>query len=99
MPIKVLFVGNYDIAVHNIRPEAEAIIGLKQQGLDVEVMTKGECWYAKRMESSGIRIHDYTPPGKFSFEAIFAAAWLVVKLIWTCMNDIIYRYIQSYYMA
>ena len=70
MPIKVLFVGNYDIAVHNIRPEAEAIIGLKQQGLDVEVMTQGECWYAKHMESFGIRIHDYTPPGKFSLEAI-----------------------------
>lgn len=68
--IKVLFVGNYDIAVHNIRPEAEAIIGLKQQGLDVEVMTQGHCWYAKRMESFGIRIHDYTPPRKFSLEAI-----------------------------
>ena len=70
MAIKVLFVGNYDITLHNIRPEAEAIIGLKQQGLDVEVLTQGKCWYAKRMESFGIRIHDYTPPRKFSLEAI-----------------------------
>lgn len=68
--IKVLFVGNYDIAVHNIRPEAEAIIGLQQQGLDVEVMTKADCWYAKRMASFGIRIHDFVPARKFSLEAI-----------------------------
>lgn len=70
MAIKVLFVGNYDIAVHNIRPEAEAIIGLQQQGLEVEVMTQGGCWYAKRMASFGIRIHDFTPARKFSLEAI-----------------------------
>ena len=70
MTIKVLFVGNYDIAVHNIRPEAEAIIGLKEQGLDVEVMTQGQCWYAKRMQSFGIRIHDFTPARKFSLEAV-----------------------------
>jgi len=68
--IKILFVGNYDIAVHNIRPEAETIIGLKEQGLDVEVMTQGHCWYAKRMKSFGIRIHDFTPQRKFSLEAI-----------------------------
>ena len=66
MSIKVLFVGNYDIAMHNIRPEAEAIIGLKQAGLDVEVMTQGHCWYAGRMASFSIRIHDFTPGSKFS---------------------------------
>lgn len=70
MSLKVLFIGNYDIAVHNIRPEAEMIIGLKRRGVDVEVMTQGGCWYADRMRSFGIRIHDYTPPGKFSLRAI-----------------------------
>ena len=70
MSIKVLFVGNYDIAVHNIRPEAEMIIGLKSQGLDIEVMTKADCWYARRMASKGIRIHDYHPKRKFSLEAV-----------------------------
>ena len=70
MAIKVLFVGNYDMAVHNIRPEAEAIIGLQQQGFDVEVMTKADCWYAKHMASLGIRIHDFKPARKFSLEAI-----------------------------
>jgi glycosyltransferase involved in cell wall biosynthesis len=70
MSIKVLFIGNYDIAIHNIRPEAEMIIGLKQLGVDVEVMTQGGCWYAERMREFGIRIYDYTPPKKFSWEAI-----------------------------
>ena len=70
MGIKVLFVGNYDIAVHNIRPEAEALIGLKLAGVDVEVMTQGGCWYAERMRSFGIRIHDFTPARKFSLTAI-----------------------------
>lgn len=70
MTIKVLFVGNYDIPIHNIRPEAEILIGLKQLGVDVEVMTQGDCWYANRMASFGIRILDYTPPAKFSLEAI-----------------------------
>jgi L-malate glycosyltransferase len=70
MPIKVLFVGNYDIPVHNIRPEAEMIVGLKGRGLDVEVMTRADCWYARRMAGLGIRIHDYSPPAKFSLAAI-----------------------------
>jgi glycosyltransferase involved in cell wall biosynthesis len=70
MSIKVLFIGNYDIPVHNIRPEAEMIIGLKHQGLNVEVMTRRRCWYADRMAAEGIRIHDYVPPAKFSLQAI-----------------------------
>lgn len=69
MAIKVLFIGNYDIPVHNIRPEAEMIIGLHRQGLEVEVMARRDCHYARRMESLGIRIHDFTPPAKFSLNA------------------------------
>ena len=70
MSIKVLFIGNYDMAAHNIRPEAEALIGLKQLGVDVEVMTQGACWYAERMRTFGIRIHDFTVARKISLEAI-----------------------------
>jgi glycosyltransferase involved in cell wall biosynthesis len=70
MPIKVLFVGNYDIPEHNIRPEAEMIIGLQRRGLDIEVMTRADCWYARRMAGAGIRIHDYSPPAKFSLAAL-----------------------------
>jgi glycosyltransferase involved in cell wall biosynthesis len=79
MPIKVLFIGNYDIPVHNIRPEAEMIIGLKHQGLDVEVMTTAECWYARRMAQQGIPIHNYVPPSKLSLEAILTVRAVLHK--------------------
>jgi glycosyltransferase involved in cell wall biosynthesis len=70
MTIKALFIGNYAIPLHNIRPEAEMIIGLKQRGLDVEVMTRRDCYYARHMETFGIRIHDFAPARKFSWEAV-----------------------------
>lgn len=70
MAIKVLFVGNYDIPVHNIRPEAEMIIGLGRLGLDVEVMTRRGSYYAEKMASAGIRIHDFAPRSKFSPAAV-----------------------------
>jgi glycosyltransferase involved in cell wall biosynthesis len=67
---KVLFIGNYNIPEHNIRPEAEMIIGLADQGLTVEVMTQADCWYAQRMESRGVTVHDFVPRSKFSLQAI-----------------------------
>ena len=70
MTLKVLFIGRYDIATHNIRPEAEMIIGLKTRGVDVEVMTVKDCEYARRMEACGIRIHDHAPERKFSAASI-----------------------------
>lgn len=70
MAIKVLFIGNYDIAPHIARPEAEMIVGLKSRGLDVEVMTRRDCFYGRRMESVGIRVHDYVPPRRLSWRAV-----------------------------
>ncbi len=46
------------------------VIGLKQRGVDVEVMTPRACPYAEKMADAGILIHDYLPPTKFSGEAI-----------------------------
>lgn len=70
MAMKVLYIGNYDIPVHNIRPEAEMIIGLKARGVEVEVMTTARCWYAARMREHGIPVHDFVPRAKLSWEAI-----------------------------
>jgi hypothetical protein len=67
--VKVLFVGQYDMPVHNIRPEAEMIIGLKLRGVDVEVMTNADCRCAQRMREVGITLHDYVPARKFSLHA------------------------------
>ncbi len=68
--MKVLVISNYAPAVHQVRPEAEMIIGLKERGVDMEVMTPASCWYAKRMEDHGIHIYDCLPRGKFDRQAI-----------------------------
>lgn len=70
MALKVLFVGNYASPLHNIRPEAEMIIGLKQRGHAIEVMTRRDCYYAERMARFGIPIHDHLPARKFSLQSI-----------------------------
>ncbi len=68
--MKCLIISNYASTLHNVRPEAEMVIGLKQRGLDVEVMTPAGCPYAKHMTSVGIRIHDHLPQRKLSWTSI-----------------------------
>lgn len=70
MTIKALIVSNFASPPHNVRPEAEIFIGLKARGMDIEVMTPRNCWYAERMASCAIRVHDYLPPRKLSWQAI-----------------------------
>ncbi len=70
MANKLLVISNYAITMHNVRPEAEMIIGLKQRGMDVEVMTPRDCPYAERMAGFGIEIHDFLPASKFSGQAV-----------------------------
>jgi glycosyltransferase involved in cell wall biosynthesis len=70
MTIKALIVSNYASPMHNVRPEAEIFIGLKKRGVDVEVMTPRNCWYAERMAGCGIAVHDFLPRRKLSWQAI-----------------------------
>lgn len=70
MTIRVLFIGNYDMAAHNIRPEAEMIIGLARLGFGVEVMTGPRGEYVGRMRAAGIRVHEFVPDRKLSLAAI-----------------------------
>lgn len=73
MPIKVLAISNYDKpGIHDIRPEAEMFIGLKQRGVDVEFMTKRDCHYGQRLQACGIPVHDHVPRRKFSWTSIRA---------------------------
>ncbi len=67
---KCLVISNYASTLHNVRPEAEMVIGLKRQGLDIEVMTPADCEYAQRMAAAGIPIHDHLPRRKLSLESI-----------------------------
>ncbi len=71
MALKILFITNYDKpGIHDIRPEAAMIIGLKQRGLDVEVMTRRRCYWGDRLADAGIPVHDFVPRRKFSLEAM-----------------------------
>lgn len=45
-------------------------IGLKMRGVDVEFMTKRNCYYGRRLEACGIPVHDFIPRRKFSWTAI-----------------------------
>ena len=65
MPIKVLAISDYR-EFHSVRPEAEIFIGLKKLGLDVHIMTYGDCEYAQRFRDAGIRVIDFHPQEKFN---------------------------------
>jgi glycosyltransferase involved in cell wall biosynthesis len=71
MVLKVLFITNYDKpGIHNIRPEAEMILGLKRRGVETEVMTRRDTYWGRRFVEAGIPVHDFKPRRKFSLEAI-----------------------------
>ena len=65
MSIKVLAISDYR-EFHSVRPEAEIFIGLKKLGLDVHVMTYGDCEYAQIFKDAGIRLIDFHPQEKFN---------------------------------
>lgn len=71
MVLKVLFITNYDKpGIHNIRPEAEMILGLKRRGVQTEVMTPRETYWGRRFVEAGIPVHDFRPRRKYSPEAV-----------------------------
>jgi len=71
MTLKVLFISNYDKpGIHNTRPEAEMILGLKRRGVDAEVMTRRDTYWGRRFVDVGITVHDFVPRRKFSLQAV-----------------------------
>jgi glycosyltransferase involved in cell wall biosynthesis len=71
MSVKVLFITNYDRpGIHNTRPEAEMILGVKRAGLDVEVMMPRHCYWGDQLAEAGIPIHDFVPRSKLSLDAV-----------------------------
>ncbi|MBI5916699.1 MAG: glycosyltransferase family 4 protein [Bacteroidetes bacterium] len=64
MSIKVLVISNYR-ETNSVRPEAELFIGLKKEGVEVEIMTFGNAVYAEKFREAGIRVIDFHPQKKF----------------------------------
>lgn len=66
---KVLVISNYNND-NSSRPEAEVFLGLKKEGVDVEVMTSAKSEYVQKFKDAGIKIIDYTPKKKNDPKAI-----------------------------
>lgn len=69
MQIKVLVISDYR-DIQSSRPEAEQFIGLKRQGVDINIMTFPDSPYIKEFEEAGIRVIPYHPKKKISRESI-----------------------------
>ncbi|WNJ18767.1 glycosyltransferase family 4 protein [Pontibacter sp. G13] len=61
--MKVLVISNYR-STHSVRPEAEMFIGMALQGIQVTIMTDGDCEYATRFRAVGIEVVDFMPKKK-----------------------------------
>lgn len=69
MPIKVLVISNYR-ATPTVRPEAEILLALQDQGFAITVMTYGDSAYCQKFRAAGIRVIDWHPEKKYHPEAI-----------------------------
>ncbi len=69
MKLKVLVISNYSDIVSS-RPEAEAMIGLHNAGIQVDIMTKPGAEYNQRFREQGMRVIEYYPDKKYSKTAV-----------------------------
>jgi L-malate glycosyltransferase len=63
--LKILVISDYR-AFHTVRPEAEIFIALAKKGVNVNVMTYGDCKYAEIFRETGINVIDFHPKQKFN---------------------------------
>ncbi|MFP4525715.1 MAG: glycosyltransferase family 4 protein [Bacteroidales bacterium] len=70
MAIKLLVVSSYEGSLTSVRPEAEMVKGLKHHGVEVDVMTKRDTYYAQKFEESGMAVFHYVPAKKISLQEI-----------------------------
>ncbi len=56
--------------IHTMKPEAEILIGLVNQGLEIVLMTNADSRYIPRFEENGIRVIRFYPRSKFNLSDI-----------------------------
>lgn len=64
MNVKVLIISDYRDPISS-RPEAEFLIPLVKEGIDITIMTFGDAEYVKRFKEVGINVIDFHPVKKF----------------------------------
>ncbi|MEO1258295.1 MAG: glycosyltransferase family 4 protein [Bacteroidota bacterium] len=67
--MKILVISNYRETV-SVRPEAELFIGLKKEGVDVEIMTYDDAAYVEKFKEAGIRVIEFHPEKKLDKKEI-----------------------------
>lgn len=76
--MKILVISDYSSYLSS-RPEAEIFIGLKQKGVEVEIITDGNSIYAKKFQDAGIKVIDALPTDKFSNKTVSFIKNILVK--------------------
>ncbi len=69
MSLKVLVINEYT-DVQSVRPEAEMLIGLHRNGVQVDVITPTSSYYPQRFKEVGMRVIDAHPKWKLSLSSI-----------------------------
>jgi len=70
MSIKLLVITPTNKSVSNHMAEAEMWIGLKKQGIEIDLITHGNSYFANKFKKEGIHVIDHYPSKKVSLESI-----------------------------
>ncbi|MGF1685279.1 glycosyltransferase family 4 protein [Photobacterium japonica] len=68
--MRILVLSSYHDAWNSVRPEAEMLIEMVNQGHDVTLMTQGDAEYIERFRQNGITIIDCYPTRKVCWKTI-----------------------------
>ncbi|MCF8335613.1 MAG: glycosyltransferase family 4 protein [Bacteroidales bacterium] len=70
MAPKILIISSYSGSMVSVRPEAEMVLRLKKQGMEIDVMSDPQSTYADIFRENGIHIYPYQPKRKISLREI-----------------------------
>lgn len=68
--MKLLCITSHDDTFNSIRPEAEQMLAMASQELELTVMTQGDSLYKTAFEAAGIKLIDHVPEKKLSLHSI-----------------------------
>jgi len=73
----LLIISNYSDPVAPIRPEAEIILRLKEQGFNIVIISHGAGTYPQKFREAGCPLIDHQPKSKFDHTMIGHIRWAV----------------------
>ncbi|MFW6101616.1 MAG: glycosyltransferase, partial [Bacteroidota bacterium] len=70
MAPKILIISSYTGPMVSTRPEAEMVLRLKKLGMEIDVMSNPQSYYADLFREHGIHLYPYRPKRKISLREI-----------------------------